>query len=356
MLASLRYLKKEYPESYPLGGSFSDLLTHLPTWFGSGYDPDNLVYYDMEEKKWKMGIFEEEFRESIRVLAELAGEEIILPDAFSAGSIDISRFFAQDVIFLAPYTAMTGPAFVFAGEEGYGSLNEDGEWDGSGRWIDAMPIPKRKGESVPYSSKMHNIVGSGWQIYNQSPHVGEAIALLDFLFSPEAAIVNDIGIEGMVWEASGDTIKLTERFEEAYQAGWVNGLKEAFSEAGVKIGSPLVGLQFDFLGIFGPPDIARLRYYLDNDMQRSRPGLDLILQPGIRISTHSDFRGDRAPLYVSLETTIESGVANIVGGRSSMDDFDAIVEKVRKYGGEELVDLYNTWCIPVDPAILGEKR
>ena len=31
---------------------------------------------------------------------------------------------------------------------------------------------------------------------------------------------------------------------------------------------------------------------------------------------------------------------------------DAIVEKVEKFGGDRLVELYNKWCVPVDPAIL----
>ena len=59
--------------------------------------------------------------------------------------------------------------------------------------------------------------------------------------------------------------------------------------------------------------------------------------------------------YVSLQTTIESELANFIAGKKSLSEYDAFVAKLDKYGAQKLVDLYNEWCTVVEPGILARN-
>ena len=61
-------------------------------------------------------------------------------------------------------------------------------------------------------------------------------------------------------------------------------------------------------------------------------------------------------MIVPIETTIMTGIANIIAGRSSVAEYEAIVETVKKLGGDRLVELYNTWCVSVDPPMVLSMR
>ncbi len=49
---------------------------------------------------------------------------------------------------------------------------------------------------------------------------------------------------------------------------------------------------------------------------------------------------------------IDSDLSVLIMHSGSMDDFDKLKERVMKYGGDKLVDLYNEWCINVDHGLL----
>ena len=351
LIEALRFLKKEYPDSYPLGGSFSALLYHFPTWWGSGLDPDHLVYFDPHEDGWRMGLKEERFIDSIRVLTELAQEGVISPDVFVMKDSDVRGQLSAGTVFLAPYSGSTGPSFGFTGS-GYGALGDDGEWNGEGKWIDPMPLPKMpNGGQSRYSSRFLDVAGTGWLVYNQSKHVGEAIALLDLLFSAEAALVLELGPRGLVWDLEGDRVVLKPPFAEAYKNGWTEGLRAEISKSGLSVGSPLAGLRPDLIGLFGVPEVERLKYYIDHDLQQNRAGIEVLYQPGVRFPEHYQFQSDRASLFVSLQTSIESTIATIIVGQKPFSRLDDLAEDMSKYA-DKLIDLYNTWCIIPGNALL----
>ncbi len=351
LIESLKFLKAEYPDSYPLGGSFESLAYHFPTWWGSGLDPDHIVYFDPDIGRWKMGLYEEEFIDSVWVLAEIAAEGLMSPDTFVMKDADLRGMFSTDTVFLAPYTGPTGPSFGYTGS-GYGALGEDGEWNGEGKWIDAMPLPKGpNGDRPRFSSRFLDVADDGWLVYNQSEHVGEAVALVDFLFSTEAALVLELGPPGMVWETDGDGAALKEPFEAAYRTGWTDGLRAEIAKSGIPIGSPFAGLRPDLIGLFGVPEVERLEYYISHDMQQNLPGVDVLYHPGVRFPDDYDFRSDRASILVSLQTEIESKIAMVVSGQKPFSILTELVDDMRKYG-DKLLDMYNTWCVIPDGDLL----
>ncbi|MBT3275608.1 MAG: extracellular solute-binding protein [Spirochaetales bacterium] len=352
LVESFFRLKTLYPDSYPLGGTFDSLLSHFPSWFGSGLDPKHLVYYDVEARKWVMGPFEDEFRRAIKALSELALAGVIPMDIYMLKASDVRRYLSTGLIFAAPYSGFTGPGFAST-EDGYGVLGSDGEWDGEGMWIAPMELPKTSaGKRARYSTSLHSASGKGWQVYNQSDHVGEAIALLDFLFSDEAAENIALGPEGSAWIFDAESISIKPEYLKEYRSGWIQGFQDSLSASGIAFGSPLVGLGIDYLGLFGLPEIDRLIFYLSHDMQRNRPGIDIQYQPGVRIPEVDEFVSERASLTVSLRAFVENEIALILSGQKPFSDFDKFLDKLDNAGAQKLLDLYNTWCVQVDTRLL----
>ena len=353
LIESLGILKNEYPDSYPLGGSIMSLIQHFTTWWGSGMSQEHLLYFDPDLKKWKLGIYDKEFRNAIQTLADLMKNDIISPDSLVSTEEDLHTAFSRDSVFIAPYNGYTGISFGYLGI-GYGSLDENGEWNGEGKWIEAMPLPKSPGGNDSlYSSSMIDISGSGYQVYNQSEYVGEAIALLDLLFSSKAAVLYNLGPEGLVWKADGDTILLQDPFKEAYNTGWLNGLRKEISNAGIVTGSPFTGLQLNLLDNFGIPENDSFKYFVNHDLQQNRPGIDVLIQPGVRFPVDDDFRFERALFLTDLRTTIESKLAEIITGQAPLSDFDKMVEDTEDQN-DKLLELYEEWCII--PELLIDRR
>lgn len=352
---SLKVLKDEYPEKYPFGGTFDALIYHLPGWFGSGLDPEHLVYYDTEAGTWKFGPAEPEFKTAIEFLVDLVQSRLVSLDLFTAKDEDIARLFLKELIFFAPYGHLSGPSFRYPGEN-YGALGEDGEWNGEGKWIEAMALPSAPdGTKRPLATGYKNVSGKGWSIYNQAAHVGEAIALIDLLFSPVTAATIALGPAGNAWTEDGGVVLVKEKYHAAYRDGGTQTLDSAISDDGIKTGSTVFGLKFGYREVLGVPELPRYKYFLNHDLGMNKLGVDILLQPGYRVPIHYDFQEDRATAMVSVQTTVESELANFISGKKPLSEYDDFLAQVDKYGARDLVDLYNKWCVVVDPAVLAEN-
>ena len=340
--ASMARLKDLYPESYPFGGRFETMLRLMPSWFGSGYDPQHIVYYHAEAGEWRFGPFEDGFRSFVTFLAEAYAAGLISPDSITGQQDMIVRNFTNDLTFLAPYTGLTGPYFRFAAGD-YGGVTADGEWDGTGRWVSSLELPPAPGGEPRWvGTHRFSPVGSGWLVHTQGEHVAASIALLDVLFSDEAAAVLALGPPGPVWARENGSIVLSDVARSAYDAGGISGLQRAIGEQGIGVGLPISGQGFDYYGELGYPDSPLDRYRLNRDLAANQPGRDVMVDPGVRIPTDDqEFSSTRVDTVVSLRSHIESQVANFMIGRRALTEYDDFVETARRMGAERLVNLFN---------------
>jgi putative aldouronate transport system substrate-binding protein len=348
---SLAALKRAYPDSAPFSAYFDTLLALMPSWFGSGYDSRNVVYYDVERRDWFLGPYEEPFRELVTFLADLYGRGILDPDMFVGREDMTSRHVSSGSSFMAPWRGSTGPFFPFYGE-GYGKLDENGAWDGKGAWMESLPLPALEGRRARATAALSSRVGPGWLVYNQSPRASEAVALLDLMYDPEVSLAMSLGPEGTAWERSGGRVRLKGSLSEAYLAGSRAGVMKALREQGLQVGLDLGGCEWSFLDALGLPASSRYRYYAERDLASNRLGIELPMQPGIRVPRERSFQEARANPVVALQTVIESGVASFIVGRKPLADWDAFRAEVRKAGGDKLLELYRSRAVLVDPAVL----
>lgn len=340
--ASMARLKELYPHSYPFGGQFETMLRLMPSWFGSGYDPQHIVYFHPEAREWRFGPSEDGFREFVTFLADAYAAGLISADAITGQQDMIVRNFSNDMAFLAPYTGLTGPYFRFAAAD-YGGVNADGEWDGSGRWVSSLELPPAPAGGPRWAGPSRfSPVGAGWLVHTQGDHVAEAIALVDFLFSDEAATVVALGPPGTLWSRAEGEIVLADFARSAYDEGGRTGLRRAIAEQGIDVGLPIVGLELDYYGALGYPDSPHYRYRLDRDFAANVPGEDVIIDPGVRIPVDDHhFISTRVDAVVTLRTHIESQVANFMIGRRPLSEYDEFVETARRMGADRLTDLFN---------------
>ena len=339
--SSLKRLKEIYPDSSPLGCMPDDIYHVFPALFGSGYTKDHLLYFDPDNGEWRFGPYEESFERFVRFLSRLYADGILLADFFSLRPDDIPRLMSNDVVFVSTYAGLTGPYFRFYGEE-YGELNDAGEWNKRGKWIESMrPPTDPDGSGGKLTSSLHSYVGGGWHVNNQSAHVAEAIALLDFLFEPETALSVQLGPSGLIWDSGDAGPYLKPDYAEAYAGGALTAVTNLADEKGVVIGSPLIGLArstpFD---LFGTPSFPEYRYYLNSVAATYRPGFQIPLDPGLSISQSEDFISDRVDIIVSLQTHIESQVARFIIGQRSLDEFEDFKEECRSRGADDLLKYY----------------
>ena len=342
---SLYILKSRYPETFPFGATLDDMLYRMPSWFGSGIDRRHLVYFDPETSDWIFGPLQPAFEELIGLLAEFYVNQLLPPDFFSRMEDIKAQWFSNDTVFIGPYDGFTGAMFPYFGE-GYGESVSNGDWSRRGKWITSMPLPKPANGSLPrFSSVLVSNVGPGWMVYNQSSHVAEALAFLDLLFNPEVARRIAIGPENGLWEQKDGFVVLKHQYKKVY---------DDKGAAGIKLPEflPVDGLRFSFLQAFGYPDSPLYAYLQNNDFAHNRPGIELVLQPGVRNPIEAEFHEQRAILMVSLQTMLESEVANFIVGRRSMEEFGELRRNLEKAGANKLVELYREWCTIPDTALL----
>jgi putative aldouronate transport system substrate-binding protein len=345
IMDALLVLKEEYPNSFPFGGTFRHIVYTLPCWFGSGLDPDHIVYFDTKAMEWRFGPFEPQFRDYLFFVAALYEQELVNPDIIVQRRDRTLEGFANNVVFMAPYAGPTGRRFPLSGPT-YGGVTEEGTWNGEGAWVAPLPLPPAPNDTHRwYSTKRYDPVGPGWMVHSQSDFVGEALAFTDFLLRPDAARVVALGPEGVAWQETDGSVTLQPAFAEAYASGGIEGLHDALAANDTPVGLPIRGLRFDYYQELGFPDVPALRYFLSRGAARNKPGRDIMVEPGVSIPLEDRrFARARADAILGLQTMLESNIANFMLGRRSLSDYDAFVDELHKAGAQELLDLYRERC------------
>ncbi len=268
----------------------------------------------------------------------------MIPDIFVSENTELLRYFSSDAVFVSSYPGPTGPYFRYRGE-GYGGVDENGVWDGTGKWIDALEVPA----GGALTNSLFSFVGPGWNVYNQSEHVGEAIALLDYLFTPDVAISMQYGPEGLLWTNSGSGPVLLEEYIDAYKTTGTSALRpsndtraEETDSGGVTAPFPMAGLLWAVpSSLFGSPEFREYRYFTDSVAARYFPGPEIPLDPGLRFTADQDYHSDRAKLMIGLQTLVEGDIAQFIAGQKSFDEWDDFIENCRELGADRLLDLHN---------------
>ena len=335
---SLAALKQEYPESSPLGLSAESVLSMFPSLFGSGYDRRLVAYHHPTTHEWTMGVREPSFREAVVYLAELHADGLVNPEFLIATDRDLGALMVNDRAFVTATRFRTGPRFS-PRISAYGDLTETGEWNGEGMWVAAMPPPATSTGATGWISSTHwPTVGGGWNVYKLSEHPAEAVALLDFFFSEEAAMSAHLGPEGEVWESLDGKVSLSSIIRTPQNPEGVMSYDEYFKERGVQLGFSLGGLRPNVEALVGR-DSPALRYARRYEYDPYFGSGAVITSPSPVLSSENDFWSDVSSLAVGLQSIIGQRVFEFITGVEPLDEYEDFVAEVRKLGGDKLVDL-----------------
>ena len=338
---SMKKLKELYPGSYPFGATGDSLTTMGPAWFGSGYRTREVVYYNPDAGLWAFGPGEAGFKEFLDYFQRLHAEELLLPEYVMVRREDLSRYWMNESWMIAPHGGYTGLQFPYRVGE-YGELNADGEWDGSGIWISAMPVPRdSNGNRGRISSTNWTNLGPGWLVNNQSPHVGEAVAFIDLLYREDVARVLQFGPEGVIWEERNGEPRFIPAISAPYNPTGRSDYKEYLKDAGLAVGFPVQGVEYNPESILGLASQPYYRYYLQTDIGTylDEGSIGLYAVPSVPFT--DDEWEEIANITVSLSSHIESYVANYIIGRKGVDSYDEFLEECVKIGSDRLVEMYN---------------
>ena len=349
LLASLQRIKREFPDSRPFGAALSDILYQGPAMFRSGMDKTNVCYFHPERREWVFGPEEETYREFLQFFTDLYREGLLDQDLLLAKDEGTeTRNWLQGAIQIGITDRTTGYSYDWISDE-YGSLTEDGTWDGKGVWVAAMEIPKhRQGERGWVSTEPWPNVGRGWIINTQSPYVSEIIALMDFLYSDEAALAMKFGPEGVIWDNVEGKPRMKSFIQTPYNPDGKERYPEYLEAQGKMVGSPVQGLSADsseILGWFLRPEYL---YYRSQDVDVYYGSGSIIVQPKPLLPFDQEESMMRATQANALDTQIAGTVSQIITGSRPIEEFDEFLGTLDKIGKTELIDLLKTASVVPD--------
>lgn len=348
---SMKKLKELYPDSYPFGATSDSLTTMGPAWFRSGYRAREVVYYNPDTSLWTFGPEEPGYREFLDYFKRLYAEELLLPEYVMVRREDLSRYWLNETWMITPYTGATGLQFPWRVGE-YGNLNADGEWDGSGTWVSAMPVPldSHGNRGRIFSGNWTNL-GPGWLVNNQSAHVGEAVALIDLLYREDVSRILKFGPAGMLWEERNGEPRFIPTIKAPYNPSGSVEYKDYLKDNNMAVGLPVQGIDYNPESILGLTSQPYYKYYLRTDIGNYLEEDSIGLYPVPAVPFTDDEWEEIANITVSLSSHIESYVANYIIGRKGLDSYEEFLDECVKIGSDRLVEMYNQVSIrPSRPA------
>ena len=189
LLASLRALHADFPQSTPFAAAYRALMFRAPSWFRSGLDERLAAYHHPERREWRFGPFEREFEDYLRFFHRLEAERLLAAGALDPRTAlsgpDLLRLLGAERAFVMPWAGRTGPEL--AGSRGYGALTEEGDWDGAGGWMGPMRLPRTRGRRGWIAPSAWNGIAPGWAVTAASAHAETAVAFLDLLLADRVA-------------------------------------------------------------------------------------------------------------------------------------------------------------------------
>lgn len=186
-LATMRQLKKLYPESYPVGGaSMESVFARVCTNYGFN-NVDKA--YDWDKKEWFLGATHEGFYEMMSLFQTLYNEGLLDPDCFTNGTNNLDEGVFNNINFV--YNSWIGRMSV---ENTYAQTSPDKVDEGF-----HMAYAAEIGNGI--AKGLGKMAMTGTVINAQTGINAEAcMAIYNYLYSDEGTQVMTMGEEGVTFD------------------------------------------------------------------------------------------------------------------------------------------------------------
>lgn len=276
-------------------------LTRLDHVFNHAFGVTSTIMKN-DEGKWVYSVATEYTKEKLAFYAKLYAEGLIDPEYLTSKWSDVAqKFYAGELAMVAVTQGGVVDSYATKIE-----LNQ-------GEAAKAVVLPPAKGVSQKYYSVSVAKETRGWAISADSEVKEAAVAIMDFMASPEGRIIDKLGIEGIHYTIEGGTVTLTESYSDWWSKFWetFNNLDESFVDKNILMTEQA----------WQSMDMAK-EYYAED--------IDVVLP------------ADYLPSYDAVMELYNQYATDIILGQRPVDDFDEFISLYGGYGGDALAEYLAT--------------
>ncbi len=331
LLEVLVAIKKNHPESdiWTCRKGTTNLLERAAYSMGSGYN----IYFEPETNRWEFAQINDSFKYVLGFLAKAYAQGVLDPDYAVMNST------------LWKEKMSTGEAALSIDNPGFNSeftyaLQETNP----NACVEVIRVPVNGYTNTARSARYDAPENAGFLVSADIEHPEVAVALLDWLYSPEGIAVTNYGREG-------ETFYYDENGQPQFLEAWVN--------------DNLEGKEGDYLGalqvLVGGGQLKMAGCWDNENAKASARRAAQIEMPASEKSMYTMFTQDPAyhAGYIKPQLTVEDNetVADILSavdtylagqydrfimGEVGIDAWDEVIAKVKSMGIDRVVEIYNS--------------
>ena len=181
----------------------------------------------------------------------------------------------------------------------------------NGEQSELVVLPPAKGESQSYTSVDVTKESRGFALNVDSKQKEAAVALLDFMASPEGRILDKVGVEGQQYEVKDNKIVFTDKFSGWWARFWDSNVN--FNPQNPSLAEPIMCEPAE-------KSLEMVNQYMVMDKN--------ILIPS-----------EMTPQWDAMTNLYNEYSADIIRGVRPIDDFDQFVEEWNQAGGNDFAPI-----------------
>ncbi|WJH34159.1 extracellular solute-binding protein [Paenibacillus sp. CC-CFT747] len=308
LYASLKKIKEAYPKSYPL--SFRSGLQYIRN-FAPAFQTGHDMYYSFEQKTWRYGPVEDNYKKLIEYLNKFYKEGLIPPDFLSVDtkvwqdlmSTDRS-FVTVDYIgridFFNSALRKDNPAFNLA------FMATPAGWSGG----------PRKNAYTQY-------VEAGFMVSSTSKKIKDVMKFFDFFYTEEGRNLVSWGKEGTTYQTVNGKKQFIEKYADVADLRKKTGLST---------------------------DGAYILFDYDAHLSLSSPELQTAYKQAPQYDSEQQPRPAFTPEEMEILSTVgdtitkkrDENITKFILGERSLDEWPKYVEEMKKLGLDKITEIYKT--------------
>lgn len=339
LLDALEQLKEIYPNSIPWTGrkGTNQLLKTAAYMLGSGYSASSngsgLYYdYDVNGGSYVFGPATEEFKAVLSFFNEAYERGILDPD------------FATTTAEQFESKLSSGKSFFYVDNSGFAmnytkTLRET--TDDKDAKMMLLPIPENSFGQRRAISYAQVFPGRNYAINAGSKNIKEIIKFIDWMYSKEGSDISNYGVEGYSFDYNTEgepeyKLEYLEQFRDASPSSYY----AVYSDLGVtKLNFSLWACNtrtwFEIEKALGNWDEVSDEYWsiveADDAYQDNYMDPPLTTEQSERVKE----------ITIDLNTMLEQEYNKYIMGLEPIENWDNVIEKAKKLGVDELVEIYN---------------
>lgn len=317
----LRRIKELHPDTV---GMVNCEGTAFLNAYGLGYNTYSGMFYNNVEDKFEYGPTNKGYKELVGDFAKLWKDGVLDKEFFTASEAQWQeKFLNGSAVF-----TLNWPAKAATLTESYLKLNPD---DTKFKISLIDPLTTDNYDKMRLYCAETLGLWTSWAISSNASNIPRIIKLADYMYSDEAEVPMQWGIEGETYELTSDG---KYKFADYIKAGYnPNGTVESQNTLGLNNNRLMRVENSNGVSERAGGIEKKLEYYRQNAE---------ICETNYKINlTFTEDQNDRIEeINMVLETMVNENAVAFISGTRDISEYDAYVQEVKNMGGAELEEIY----------------